>query len=279
MRASLHGCASELRVQKISRENLVISTKSVNFSQQQGVRKKLVKQDKQPAQYHGGSRHLPPSLDRIGMVEAAIRRRSSAPGPDGQEDCVGLWQKAAAFAASATDACVPATLAHREETPPSSPRFTQDDLRASMTVHAHMRASMVTHASVQPGGSRSGRSAYASPSHTSSWSEWTSFDEMPSDGSPASLWMREGARSVMSDFSDYQVDIVPQGGDCGEGHEEGDWLLESQDRERILAAVRAPLDSRIVCEEEEEMPWRMPEDEAVPSPLPGYSRIRFIWSR
>lgn len=266
-------------MQKISRENLVISTKSVNFSQQQGVTKKLVKQDKQPSQYHGGSRHLPPSLDRIGMVEAAIRRRSSAPGPDGQEDCVGLWQKAAAFAASATDACVPATLAHREETPPSSPRFTQDDLRASMTVHAHMRASMVTHASVQPGGSRSGRSAYASPSHTSSWSEWTSFDEMPSDGSPASLWMREGARSVMSDFSDYQVDIVPQGGDCGEGHEEGDWLPESQDRERILAAVRAPLDSRIVCEEEEEMPWRMPEDEAVPSPLPGYSRIRFIWSR
>ena len=107
-------------MQKISRENLEsgLSTKSVNFSQQQGVTKKLVKQDKQPSQYHGGSRHLPPSLDRIGMVEAAIRRRSSAPGPDGQEDCVGLWQKAAAFAASTTDACVPATL---DRDPASSP--------------------------------------------------------------------------------------------------------------------------------------------------------------
>ena len=84
------------------------------------------------------------------------------------------------------------------------------------------------------------------------------------------LGLREGALSAMSDFSDIDEDgertsrtgspprIVPQGGDCG------DWRDDERSTDcEIVASVRA---AHADCASED------------PAPLPGYSRVHFVWS-
>ena len=70
--------------------------------------------------------------------------------------------------------------------------------------------------------------------------------------------MREGATSVMSDFSDFDVNIVPQGGDCG------DWQEERAGDTDIVTAIRSSNISQKMSEE--------------PEPLPGYSRVHLIFA-
>lgn len=70
--------------------------------------------------------------------------------------------------------------------------------------------------------------------------------------------MREGARSAMSDFSDFDVNIVPQGGDCG------DWHEERAGNTDIVVSIRSSSISQTMSE--------------GPEPLPGYSRVHFIFA-